>query len=129
MIAAEPRPQHLRLPDLLVLSVALGALLLCSGRAYPQSTNQPQIGSRLVQYGSSDGPRVSPDVNIAAGARDSGALNARIKPIRINVDLVLVPVVVTDALNRPVTSLHQQSFELLDQGQKQAIRVFSQEDA
>src|SRR5689334_10992598 len=29
----------------------------------------------------------------------------------------------------PISSLHQQSFELLDQGQKQAIRVFSQEDA
>src|SRR5690242_19236126 len=129
MIPAEPRPNYLRLYDLLVLSVALAFLLLCSGLAHPQTTTQPQIRSRLVQYGSSDGPRVLPRVNVAASARESGAVNVQIEPIKINVDLVLVSVVVTDALNRPVTSLPQRSFELLDQGQKQAIRFFSQEDA
>jgi len=48
--------------------------------------------------------------------------------LRVDVDLVLVPVTITDAGNRPVTSLRQQDFSLFEAGQPQQIRYFSTED-
>lgn len=50
------------------------------------------------------------------------------KPISVEVNLVLVPVTVTDGSNRPVIGLHKNSFELLDAGRQQKIQFFSLED-
>ena len=55
--------------------------------------------------------------------------SARTKPMRVDVDLVLVPVTVTDAYNRPVVDLPQQDFTLYEGGVAQPIRYFSNEDA
>jgi Ca-activated chloride channel family protein len=49
--------------------------------------------------------------------------------MRVNVDLVLVPVTVVDAMSRPVIDLPQQNFSLLEAGIPQQIRYFSHEDA
>jgi Ca-activated chloride channel homolog len=49
--------------------------------------------------------------------------------IRKNVDLVMVPVTVTDERNRIVTGLDQHNFQLFDGKQPQAIKHFSSEDA
>src|ERR1035438_2013062 len=51
------------------------------------------------------------------------------KPIRKDVDLVLVPVTITDPMNRLVTGLEKENFALTDNGQPQEIRHFSSEDA
>ena len=51
------------------------------------------------------------------------------KPIRSEVDLVLVSVTVTDPLNRLVTGLEKDNFVLLEQNIKQDIKHFSSEDA
>ena len=51
------------------------------------------------------------------------------KPLRVDVDLVLVPVNVTDAMNRPVTDLKKQNFALYEGEREQQIRYFSTEDA
>jgi Ca-activated chloride channel family protein len=51
------------------------------------------------------------------------------KPIRSEVDLVLVSVTVTDPLNRLVTGLEKENFVLLEQNIKQDIKHFSSEDA
>jgi Ca-activated chloride channel homolog len=51
------------------------------------------------------------------------------KPLRKDVDLVLVPVTITDPMNRLVTGLEKQNFALTDNGQPQEIRHFSSEDA
>ena len=59
---------------------------------------------------------------------DSPNGKLRTKPISVEVNLVLVPVTVTDASNRPVVNLHKDSFELLDAGRQQQIRFFSVED-
>jgi Ca-activated chloride channel family protein len=56
-------------------------------------------------------------------------LKTHTKPIRVDVDLVLVPVTVTDTMNRLVTGLEKDNFILLDNGQKQTIQHFSSEDA
>jgi len=49
--------------------------------------------------------------------------------IRMNVDLVLVPVTITDPGNRLVTGLEQEDFQVFENGSKQQIRSFANEDA
>jgi Ca-activated chloride channel family protein len=48
--------------------------------------------------------------------------------IRSSVDLVMVPVTITDGLNRPVTGLDQANFQLFENKKPQEIRHFSTED-
>jgi Ca-activated chloride channel family protein len=78
-------------------------------------------------------PRNSPGQSAkeadAISGKDEPTLDAHAKPLRVDVDLVLVPVVVTDPLNRPVTALSKQNFTLFDGGKEQPIRYFSVEDA
>jgi len=57
------------------------------------------------------------------------ALKTHTKPIIRDVDVVLVPVTVTDSWNRLVTGLDKENFEVLESGQKQEIRHLSEEDA
>jgi Ca-activated chloride channel family protein len=52
-----------------------------------------------------------------------------IKPIKVNVNLVLVPVTVTDPMDRVVTGLDREDFEILDGKAPQEIRHFSKQDA
>jgi Ca-activated chloride channel family protein len=49
--------------------------------------------------------------------------------LRVNVDLVLVPVTVTDSLGRCVTGLDKQNFRIYEGEEEQAIRHFSSEDS
>ncbi len=53
----------------------------------------------------------------------------RPRPLRHDVDLVLVPVTVTDSYNRVVTGLDKKDFRLLEAEKPQQIRYFSTEDA
>jgi Ca-activated chloride channel family protein len=65
----------------------------------------------------------------AAAKNTDAALKTHTKPLRVDVDLVLIPATITDPLNRLVTGLEQTNFELFENGQKQDIRHFSSEDA
>jgi Ca-activated chloride channel family protein len=59
-----------------------------------------------------------------------GALTARPgERIRVDVDLVLVPLTVTDPLNRLVTGLDKDNFFLFENNSPQKIKTFSSEDA
>jgi Ca-activated chloride channel family protein len=49
--------------------------------------------------------------------------------IRMNVDLVLVPVTITDPMNRLVTGLDQPDFQLYENNSPQKITSFASEDA
>jgi Ca-activated chloride channel family protein len=55
--------------------------------------------------------------------------SANMPVIHKNVDLVMVPVTVTDQLNRIVTGLDQNNFRLFDGKQQQVIKHFSSEDS
>jgi len=57
------------------------------------------------------------------------SLRTHTKPITREVDLVLVPVTVTDPMNRLVTGLEKDNFLLTDNSQPQTIKHFSSEDA
>ena len=74
-------------------------------------------------------PRAQPDGVTSAASIGAPPLGPRTKPLRVDVDLVLVPVTVTDALNRPVIDLPKQNFTLYEGGVAQPIRYFSNEDA
>jgi Ca-activated chloride channel homolog len=51
------------------------------------------------------------------------------RPIRSDVNVVLVPVTVTDTMNRPVLGLDKEDFVLFEGDEAQHIRYFSSEDA
>jgi len=57
------------------------------------------------------------------------ALSGSTRPFRVDVDLVSVPVTVTDAMERPVMKLTKQDFALYENGKLQEIRYFSEEAA
>jgi Ca-activated chloride channel family protein len=57
------------------------------------------------------------------------SLNTRVRPLKVAVDLVLVPVTITDPMNRLVTGLEKENFELYEGNSKEEIKSFSSEDA
>ncbi|HUO60352.1 MAG TPA: VWA domain-containing protein, partial [Candidatus Acidoferrales bacterium] len=57
------------------------------------------------------------------------SLKTHTKPFKVDVDLVLVPVTITDPMNRLVTGLDKENFVVMDNGQPQEIKHFSTEDA
>ena len=57
------------------------------------------------------------------------ALKTHTKPFKVEVDMVLVPVTITDPLNRLVTGLDRQNFNLFEGKDQQEIKTFSSEDA
>lgn len=67
-------------------------------------------------------PPPAPPVGLAAVPESS-------HPIRVNVNMVLVPVTVTDPMGRLVTGLTRDNFRLFDDKSEQKIRSFSNEDA
>jgi Ca-activated chloride channel homolog len=56
-------------------------------------------------------------------------MNAHVRPLKVDVDLVLVPVTITDPMNRLVTGLEKENFQLFEGNSAQEIRTFSSEDA
>jgi Ca-activated chloride channel family protein len=63
---------------------------------------------------------------------ESGPASLRIHPgsyLRMNVDLVLVPITVTDPLNRLVTGLEKEDFQVFENNGEQNITSFASEDA
>lgn len=49
--------------------------------------------------------------------------------LRLDLNVVLIPVTVTDTSDRPVTNLSRDHFRVLEDGVEQSIRSFSQEEA
>ena len=60
---------------------------------------------------------------------DDPSLKTYTKPLKVDVDLVLVNVTVTDPMNRLVTGLEKENFRLFEANAGQEIRHFSSEDA
>jgi len=71
-------------------------------------------------------PDAPPPAADVANDPDLKARTAR--PLSVEVNLVLVPVTVTDGLNRIVTGLDKENFALFEGSQRQDIKHFSSED-
>jgi len=74
-------------------------------------------------------PGAPPIPNVPTPAELDPSLKTHTKPYKVDVDLVLVPVTITDPMNRLVTGLEKDNFVVEDNGQRQEIRHFSSEDA
>ncbi|MGZ4821323.1 MAG: VWA domain-containing protein [Terriglobales bacterium] len=98
-----------------VVFFAVLLTILLTGMAVAQDVHiTPRIASK---------PAASPDVSI------DPSLKTHTKPLRSDVDLILVPVTVTDPMDRLVTGLEKNNFEVFEGKQKQQIHNLSSEDA
>ena len=64
----------------------------------------------------------------ASGQSPEPATGRYSRPLRIDVDLVLVSATVTDRMNRPVIDLQKENFGLYENDSQQQIRYFTEED-
>ncbi len=74
-------------------------------------------------------PRTQPAPPPPVNAITDSSLQTHTKPIKKDVDLVLVPVTITDPLNRLVTGLDRENFKVFEGNQPQEIKHFSSEDS
>jgi Ca-activated chloride channel family protein len=70
-----------------------------------------------------------PEAKAADVVTDPGLKINHGKPLQMDVDLVLVPVTVTDDWNRIVTGLDKENFSVMEGNEIQQLRHFSSEDA
>ena len=77
------------------------------------------------------GPSTAPGSAVASAevSTPSVGLKTASRPLRVDTTLVLVPVTVTDPMNRLVTGLERENFSVQEGSQGQQIRTFSSEDA
>jgi Ca-activated chloride channel family protein len=73
-------------------------------------------------------PRVEP-AKVPASDQIDPALKTHTKPLKVDVDLVLIPVTITDPMNRLVTGLDRENFAVYEGKEAQEIKHFSSEDA
>ena len=105
-----------------ILSSLLLAIIMTASLAWPQSDEPVHVVPRKTI----EQPVAETSV---ASIGSEPKLNAHVRPLRAGVDLVLVPVTITDALNRPVSDLAKSDFAVYEDNKQQEIRVFSKEDA
>jgi len=77
-------------------------------------------------------PREAEKANTEEVAKESDvspSLSTHVRPLKVAVDLVLVPVTITDPMNRLVTGLDKENFQLFEGSATQEIKSFSSEDA
>jgi Ca-activated chloride channel family protein len=74
-------------------------------------------------------PRVEQTLTRNGEPIDDPTLKTHTKPIKVDVNLVLVPVSIVDPENRQVTGLDKENFEVFEGKERQQIRHFSSEDA
>jgi len=108
-------------------AVLVAAVSCCWLPALAQTTdvNDVHVSSHEVEK-PAERPSDPPKVNLLSSAGD---LSAHIRPLKVDVDLVLVPVTITDPMNRLVTGLEKENFQLFEGSSAQEIRSFSSEDA
>jgi Ca-activated chloride channel homolog len=110
------------------LAVVMLAGAFCGGVGRAQENPLGQ-----VQTQSPPPPKKSPEdaKPVIEGAENAvaHATSNRNARIRVDVNLVLVPATVTDPMNRLVTGLEKDNFQIFDNNVGQVIKSFSTEDA
>jgi Ca-activated chloride channel homolog len=101
--------------------VALAAVLLLALCGSVPSSAQNSTEDVHIQPRSQPPAPKEPDID--------PALKTHTKPFKVDVDMVLVPVTITDPMNRLVTGLDRDNFNLFEGKELQDIKTFSSEDA
>jgi Ca-activated chloride channel homolog len=115
LAAPSRKPHLLRIASLSFCALALLFLLMPSAFA--------QGGDENVHV--TPRPKEPPKLEVPPGEEKA---NLKTKTYRKDVDLVLVNVTVTDPMNRLVTGLEKENFQLFEGTQAQEIKHFSSED-
>jgi len=106
------------LPSRLALSLVLTVIIFPS--SLRSQTDEVHVIPRDVHPPNSDGYATT-------GNADPALQNT--KPLRTDVSLVLVPVTVRDAMNRPVVTLKTDNFKVFEENQPQDLRLCWKEDS
>src|SRR5579859_1013766 len=128
----DPTPARLRKSSFAanlrrLVIVSLGAFAALCVPAFGQTdVNDVHITPREVEK-APDLPK--PDLIKPDLIATTTGLSAHVRPLKVDVDLVLVPVTITDPMNRLVTGLDKENFQLFEGNSAQEIRTFSSEDA
>ena len=110
---------------LLVLSITILGFSLLPALAQTD-VNDVHIQPRELEKPKDADAKDVPKENLATSTPN---LSAHVRPLKVDVDLVLVPVTITDPMNRLVTGLEKENFQLYEGNSAQEIRTFSAEDA
>ena len=113
--------RSIRLCPWLVLLMAV----VCLPAFAQTDVNDVHVQPREVQKPEVEKPKEVASQNLVS----TEGLTTHIRPLKVDVDLVLVPVTITDPMNRLVTGLEKENFQLFEGSSAQEIRSFSSEDA
>jgi Ca-activated chloride channel family protein len=107
------------------LAVTVCALGCLGVTAFGQTdVNDVHVTPREVEK-----PADAPKDDLISSTTSTAGMSAHVRPLKVDVNLVLVPVTITDPMNRLVTGLEKPNFQLFEGNSPQEIRSFSSEDA
>jgi len=107
------------------LALILCALGYLSLTAFGQTdVNDVHVAPREVEK-----PADAAKDDLISSTTSTSGMTARVRPMKVDVNMVLVPVTITDPMNRLVTGLEKPNFQLFEGNSPQEIRSFSSEDA
>ena len=123
----DPTPAHLRkfFSNIHLGLSALSIVIALASWCVP-SFGQTDVNDVHVQPREVEKPAEPAKPDLVASTT---GMSAHVRPLKVDVDLVLVPVTITDPMNRLVTGLDKENFQLFEGNASQQIRTFSSEDA
>jgi Ca-activated chloride channel family protein len=129
------RKRMLRVWVTVKIAIALGLWLALSQVGWAQDPLndvhiKPPPPEAAAPAADPSSPAAKPSTTVAPPLEGKRAMSAKANErIRVDVNLVLVPVTVTDPLNRLVTGLERQDFFVYENNALQKLKSFSAEDA
>jgi Ca-activated chloride channel homolog len=109
-----------------------GLAVLLAARTGAQDQQDPLNKVHVAPPSTTNAPTAAGAPAGAEKPAQTGPNSLKIHPgslIRMNVDMVLVPVTITDPMNRLVTGLEKDDFQVYENGGTQKIVSFASEDA
>jgi len=117
--------QHARLRKIMP-ALCVGLITMCSLLGAPSRlTAQTTVNDVHIMPREAENPKTEEVAKTVV----SPNLEPHVRPLKVDVDLVLVPVTITDPMNRLVTGLDKENFQLFEGSSKEEIKSFSSEDA
>ena len=110
----------MRLWERLVLTLCV---LVCLGLP---ALGQTDVNDVHVLPREVEKPKEPPKADLVSSTASASLLSAHVRPLKVDVDLVLVPVTITDPMNRLVTGLEKPNFQLFEGNSPQEIQILFQ---
>ena len=126
-----PARQFLRKVVTPFLILTWAAIIGTAGLAWAQTdVNAVHVTPRVDAQPHDTTSKLQAPIEAAAKENiPAESFSTHVRSIRVDVNMVLVPVTITDPMNRLVTGLEKENFQLFEGSAQQEIRSFSSEDA